>query len=1038
MEDLASEFQDDFLEAVKVLEDFSSSDNDLREALREIRKRVDAKTYVCAPNFWEDLRETLGTIVQQRDERAAKSKAQQVLKQIARLEVKFWAKESVGMLRELDPDSRLERIIDWIQTFEAGESADQSSGPAVLYQVLNDISLQKDMETFQRDSLTASVRENLHKFPVEMQAVLERVGSLPGGGAGRVLSDWRRRNQPTTQESSSGGTRLTFVPAPKLPLSGLPVGNAAGGSEVGSAGAPAAGVAAGSGLVAGTGGEVVPPLPAANVDGTKTGTTAETDMQADEEEAPATEPFNIADVDPNALERAKRAVIAMLESNSGEYPRQFVRTLLKQVGVSGLPIAALGDEVFFSGTEVFLRRTGAPAPPPAKPAKSPIPDELRTHMISIISEAGGRMVMSQFSERLQWHAGSVRHSMHGPLRRAVAQVPELFFEPQKVFMAQTAKRLIASLPGAEEEEEPAPAPGDTLTTAAPFISDPFAEFNATILAWLHQADGVLSCDVVLPLVKTLGFKPRAVISALSREVFWSHPEAECEILLRTGTGAVQHPRPLPSVYLHQQVHQNLVEKVKAMGSKAKLDKLAGSLGWNAKSELKKAYGTLKSVLMGLREIFYDPTRLYLKKALDGVVDWPVNRDGRVGPREENEVVTHWTSAADDLKGAVDPEWLNMKRQIIGTIMSNCGQCEVAVLRQVLQPLEGVELEALFQEGSKHDLSSVLFWSRDHVYCCRPEAVVSRATMDDQVSAEVKQVLISHVRAHGSASLSDLKRLLDESDSAVRVDENQLFNAAQRIPELVFVPDFVFLRHVIKPLLADPIAAQEMIAPVVENLPPAMPETSEAALAQDQTEGQSGAASLLGNSGIADVENGGDDAGESGNSSSGTKFFSFNEFAPAQEAPIIERPPVKKQRLNDADPEDIAGANSNWNEEAPPWATAGAAVMVRSEQADASNMSGVVVKVRGTSCTVRLLVGDRAGLAGQGGLAGGGFAVERDFPTSALLPVVPTVGAMVKVVAGDRLGCHGTMVGLAGSEGVVQIGKMSYETVPMSQLAVLAT
>eukprot|EP00418_Pyrodinium_bahamense_P056442 CAMPEP_0179179462 /NCGR_PEP_ID=MMETSP0796-20121207/88820_1 /TAXON_ID=73915 /ORGANISM="Pyrodinium bahamense, Strain pbaha01" /LENGTH=126 /DNA_ID=CAMNT_0020883129 /DNA_START=44 /DNA_END=421 /DNA_ORIENTATION=+ len=122
MHDIASEFREDFLEAVKVLEDFSSSDGALREAMQEVRARIAAKEYACAPDFWDDLRKTLGAIEQQRDERAAKSKAQQVLKQIARLEVKFWAKESIGMLRELDPESRLERMRDWILIFDTSDS----------------------------------------------------------------------------------------------------------------------------------------------------------------------------------------------------------------------------------------------------------------------------------------------------------------------------------------------------------------------------------------------------------------------------------------------------------------------------------------------------------------------------------------------------------------------------------------------------------------------------------------------------------------------------------------------------------------------------------------------------------------------------------------------------------------------------------------------------------------------------------------------------------------------------------------------------
>eukprot|EP00438_Fugacium_kawagutii_P034262 Skav225955 [mRNA] locus=scaffold1500:698409:699942:- [translate_table: standard] len=53
--------------------------------------------YVCAPNFWEDLRGTLQGIEQRRDDnRAGKLKAQQA---------------SVAMLKELDAESRLERIV---------------------------------------------------------------------------------------------------------------------------------------------------------------------------------------------------------------------------------------------------------------------------------------------------------------------------------------------------------------------------------------------------------------------------------------------------------------------------------------------------------------------------------------------------------------------------------------------------------------------------------------------------------------------------------------------------------------------------------------------------------------------------------------------------------------------------------------------------------------------------------------------------------------------------------------------------------------
>ena len=49
-----------------------------------------------------------------------------------------------------------------------------------------------------------------------------------------------------------------------------------------------------------------------------------------------------------------------------------------------------------------------------------------------------------------------------------------------------------------------------------------------------------------------------------------------------------------------------------MGHKAKLDKLAGALGWNQKSELRKAYGMLRVVIQGHALQLSDPSyRLYL-------------------------------------------------------------------------------------------------------------------------------------------------------------------------------------------------------------------------------------------------------------------------------------------------------------------------------------------------------------------------------------------------------------------------------------------
>ncbi|CAJ1342864.1 unnamed protein product, partial [Effrenium voratum] len=603
MEDLASSFQTDFLEAVKVLEDFSSSDNVLKDAMAAIRQRIAARKYVCAPNFWEDLRGTLQAIEQRRDERAAKLKAQQVLKQIARLEVKFWAKASVAMLKELDAESRLERIVDWLQTFgDEGESESASSGPAVLYQVLSDVTLQKDFEAPQREALGSAVRENLPKFPVEMQAVLERVGSVterPG-----AVSDWRRRQAMPDAPTLGPGAKLLFGVEEEM-----------------------------------------------QVPKTSTSTPAQ-----------------------------EEAVIT-IEDEMSEANAEIVQRLLQRTQ-----------------------------------------QEEETTTVSV------------------------------------------------------------------EKEEPA--------TAAPASVDPFADLLGIIMSWLQQAGGTLEREAVLPLIKAMGFRVRAVIQALSPDVWWSHPEAECEILLRTPAGVSLHAKPLPNKYLHETVRRNLVAYVQQMGSKAKYDKLAGLLGWNAKSELRRTYGALRLVLQGLPEIFYDPHKLYLKQVLEGVVDWPVNKDGRIGPNSQKEVVQHWTRACDDLKGAGDVDWFSAKRQLLGVAMKQGGLLDVQVARWLIQPAgEQATLERVCEAGSKYDLTKVLFWEPHRVFRRRTPTAA-----DPQADFSLQQAMLKAVRANGSATLEELKASVDEAGLAEKADEQTIHAVAQLIPEFFFMPEHVFLRHVVNGLI----------------------------------------------------------------------------------------------------------------------------------------------------------------------------------------------------------------------------------------------
>lgn len=825
MEDLASEFQADFLDAVKVLEDFSSSDNVLKDAMANIRQRINAKTYVCAPNFWGDLRGTLKAIEERRNERTSKSKAQQVLKQVARLEVKFWAKASVAMLKELDPESRIERIVDWLQTFGV-EEEDSSSGPAVLYQVLSDVTLQKDFEVPQREALSAAVRENLQKFPVEMQAVLERVGSVTGGRP-VVVSDWRRRhNQPTQLEAPTLGP--------------------------------------GAALLFGMGSEM----------------------------------------------------------ESGQAPH----ASLSHVAESAETIT---EEVYIQDVE---------------------------DVTTAEEEAANSAIVQS-------------------LQREMAE------------QERKAKASAESIPADE-------------TAAMPFSADPFADLLATIMLWLQQAGGTLEREAVLPLIKAMGFRVRAVINGLSQDVFWSHPEAECEILLRTAAGSSLHPKPLPANYLHEAVRRNLVLQVRQMGSKAKYDKLAGLLGWNAKSELRRTYGALRIVLAGLPEIFYDSHKLYLKQVLEGVVDWPVSKDGRIGPNGGRETVQHWTRACDDLKGAGDIDWFNAKRQLLGVVMNQGGHCDVQVARWLLQPAGEATLEKVFEAGSKYDLTKVLFWEPRRVFKRRqPIAAQDETKASPEICQAVRKVMESTI----SATVEELKAAI-ETNLPGEAGEDVVTAAVQEMAELFFMPDRIFLRHVATGSILQsslPEDVQEDVDDDEELMREGLAEVAAAAAAikepaEDPLQIQAPKANAAA---VSQVQNAGMDLG----------FLSFTGFKSKKVKPDLT-PPAKKPKL------------------VPSWVIEGAAVHVRRGAAD---ITGTILEIKGDVCRVRTLQP-----APQGSDLG---AEEREemLPLPAILPVAPEIGRSVKVVAGDRTGIIGKLVGLAGTEAVVQIGGMCYETLPMTQIAVVS-
>merc|ERR1719329_1347042 len=134
------------------------------------------------------------------------------------------------------------------------------------------MNLQRDLDITQKEQLQTAIKENLHKFPYEMQAVLERVGSVQSGGVtARIVNDWRRRNQPAVQEQpASTAPSMSFPQAPQ-PNAGAAVSTNSQNAASGHAG---------------------------SIEDAAHQAGGEAEVGADDEDAAVTEPFNVKDVPP--------------------------------------------------------------------------------------------------------------------------------------------------------------------------------------------------------------------------------------------------------------------------------------------------------------------------------------------------------------------------------------------------------------------------------------------------------------------------------------------------------------------------------------------------------------------------------------------------------------------------------------------------------------------------------------------------------------------------------------------------------------------
>eukprot|EP00397_Hematodinium_sp_SG-2012_P015005 GEMP01015274.1.p1 GENE.GEMP01015274.1~~GEMP01015274.1.p1 ORF type:complete len:911 (+),score=205.02 GEMP01015274.1:238-2733(+) len=821
----------------------------------------------------------------------------------ASLEIEFWAKENIGMLTSCDAEFAFERIVEGIESYDASDQSDMSSNPRVIFLTLVDSALLAMLEDSQKTAIRETLVKYASRFPLDARNLWSQLKSMPVP-AGMIL--------PVVPQQ----TLLPALPA-KPSIRAAPPRKRDNKLQIGQM---------------------------------KTRSVAQStlrkEQQPEQEEAVYVPPpiwpmeeLPSVPTEPHRIEKTRKIVMELVNTNNGMILREVVDRAMLQFNVQ-MPYRELSSDLWYSATDVYWRSEET-RHVQLNTQECRLPPEMTKTIVEEVKRV--RMVpLKELVDMMDWNPGSERFAEYGPLWVQLERIYELFYAPQVVFATQSVVQFIDQTAMMRHCRELYLQVQQEL---GPMVVDPFSEMCHLLLAKLQQStDGKIHCELVNMLLKALQFKPKQLLQALKNDIFWSHPESEFDLLLRTPLGQQQHPDPLPDCYLPDYLHQQLIKEVK-YSTGCKLSNLIGSLQWNRVSEHKKAYGTLRSVVIGMKELFFDPDYIYLKKSIDAIVEWPATGKGRFftdagdaqhkrGPQETMHEIAQ--------KIAVEQVELPMqvRRLVLGTIMSKSGHCPAEYLDSTIDMQFGVKVSRLFYPG-EYDMRNLLFRSTDRVFLRKMPEKRNFSIAD--VSEKVCTLVVDALRKNGSNTLEELKEILKDEMTGHAMSDTVILKIVSKIPEAFFEPEEIYLLFTLGNII-ETEHVEEHLGPFLR---------------------------------------------------------SQNEEEPAAKRPRVEAKPTVSASSSTA-------PAPQWGEEAPAWVSAG--VMVSND-----GEVGVIVKVDGFVCTIR--VGD----------------TEIEVPVSVLRPVDPEVGGDVKIVDGPQRGVFGKLVGIAGSNAIVQIAT-SYETLPMRKVA----
>ena len=469
------------------------------------------------------------------------------------------------------------------------------------------------------------------------------------------------------------------------------------------------------------------------------------------------------------LEKANEKIKQLCRQNpAGCFTSRVQRALLDS-GFGPLPLQWFSDQLFIFDGLVRLRRV-------PKVVADPADDAACARVISLVEKSGGRAKLVNLERSLKIEN----------LQELLKRIPGIFYEPDRVFPLPWIEECIFGFEISAPEAPP---------SAFRLLCD-------SILTELGKIEKI-PAKHVLRWCRALNVAPRLLCQALRKEIFWSVPESDLEIV------SLRQPKKIPQAI---PLAPLTAIRNSLKGGATTVDRIMKEAAWGKNSENRREYGSLRLVLDKVGEVFYEPSYVYSRLKIDHLLVLPEWDETKPSKFEEIEAL--WV-AKQELHALltgylVDPTICPLRKYPLDQVKIYCSQRDIPegdllVLYDLFIPMKivylrsGVVIKESWPDEARsvyQVLSSLPFNACDCDALLKGLVDCSRFTLEVTDSMRFQLPLLASLQPRSDSWFTEMcfydpdhiYLVSDADDCLAGAPFNRRGLPEERLPELDSTPD----------------------------------------------------------------------------------------------------------------------------------------------------------------------------------------------------------------------------------------------------------